>query len=127
MTEEAQGLAEHRLEIFIGNLLRLGVITAAALVVLGGFIYLFRRGLALPDYKTFKGEPAELRHVEGIIRYAFAFHGRGLIQLGFLVLIATPIARVIFCLVAFLRQKDRLYAAVSFTVLAVLCYSLFRR
>lgn len=125
MAAEKQGWSDHRIEIFIGNLLRIGVMAAASLVVLGGLIYLFRRGLSLPDYKSFKGEPEELRHVGSILKYAFSFHGRGLIQLGLLVLIATPIARVALSLFAFFRQRDKMYVMVTLIVLVVLCYSLF--
>jgi len=125
MAEQKQIWTDHQVEIFIGNLLRTGVIIAALLVIFGGIIYLLRQGLALPDFKTFKGEPEELRHVGAIIKHAFSLHGRGLIQLGLLVLIATPIARVVLSIFAFSRQRDRLYVIVTCIVLAVLCYSLF--
>jgi len=125
MVKEKQGWSDHRVEIFIGNLLRVGVIMAASLVILGGLIYLFHHGLGLPDYRSFKGEPAELSHVGRIIKYAFSFHGRGLIQLGILVLIATPIARVALSIFAFFRQRDKMYVIVTCIVLIVLCYSLF--
>ncbi len=115
---------DHRAEMFIGNLLRSGVIIAASLVVLGGVVQIFQRGLALPDYKTFRGEPVELRHVGGIIKYAFSFHGTGLIQLGLLALIATPIARVALSVLVFLRQRDKMYVIITCVVLAVLGYSL---
>lgn len=123
--KQVWGDGDTRVDTLIGNLLRTGVITAAALVLLGGIVYLFDRGLILPDYKIFQGEPPELRHVKGIIEYAFAFHGRGLIQLGLLVLIATPIARVLLSIFIFLRQRDKLYVILTFIVLVVLCYSLF--
>ena len=50
--------------------------------------------------------------------------GRGWIQLGLLVLIATPIARVAFCIVAFALEHDRLYVLFTVIVLIVLLYSL---
>jgi len=126
MNKQTQGLDEHQAEILIGNLLRTGVIAAAALVILGGIVYLFQRGMILPDYKIFQGEPVELRNVLGIIRYAFSFHGEGLIQLGLLVLIATPIARVVLSFFIFLRQRDKLYVIVTCIVFIILCYSLFK-
>ncbi|MFH0856077.1 MAG: DUF1634 domain-containing protein [Candidatus Omnitrophota bacterium] len=125
MLKQAQLRQGLKVEEFIGNFLRAGVIAAASLIILGGIIYLFRRGLALPDYRTFQAEPAELRHVRGIIKYAFSFHGRGLIQLGVLALIATPVARVALSIFIFLRQKDKPYVIITCIVLAVLCYSLF--
>jgi uncharacterized membrane protein len=108
----------------IGNLLRVGVTLAAAVVLFGGTVYLFRHGLAAPHYQVFVGEPADLRSVSGIVRDALAFRGRGLIQLGLLLLIATPVARVAFSVAAFAMQRDRLYAVVALIVLAVLMYSL---
>ena len=108
----------------IGNLLRVGVTLAAAVVLFGGTVYLFRHGLAAPHYHIFVGEPADLRSVSGIVRDALALRGRGLIQLGLLLLIATPVARVAFSVVVFVMQRDRLYVVVALIVLAVLMYSL---
>jgi uncharacterized membrane protein len=51
-------------------------------------------------------------------------HSRGLMQLGLLVLVATPVARVAFAVFAFARQRDHVYLTVSMIVLAVLVYSL---
>jgi uncharacterized membrane protein len=103
----------------------MGVIISASLVMLGGLVYVFSNGLTLSNYKVFQGEPEKLRHVAGIIKYAFSLDGKGLIQLGILVLIATPIARVAFSIFAFLRQRDTMYVIVTCIVFAVLCYSLF--
>jgi len=44
--------------------------------------------------------------------------------LGLLFLIATPIARVVFSIVGFMRQRDWHYAGVTAAVLALLAYSL---
>jgi len=106
-------------------LLRSGVLLAASLVFIGGIVYLSRHDLLATDYRVFQGEPQELRTVGGILREAATFHGRGLIQLGLLVLIATPVARVLFSVVAFLYERDWTYVAITMIVLALLCYSLF--
>ena len=111
-------------EEWIGNLLRLGVTLAAAVVFLGGTVYLVRHGLAAPQYHVFVGEPTDLRSLSGVVKDAFAFRGRGLIQLGLLLLIATPLARVAFSVAAFALQGDRLYVVVALIVLAVLVCSL---
>jgi len=110
----------------IGNLLRVGVTLAAAVVLFGGTVHLFRHGLAAPHYHIFVGEPADLRSVSGIVRDALALRGRGLIQLGLLLLIATPVARVAFSVAALAMQRERLYLVVALIVLAVLMYSLMR-
>src|ERR1700733_3896866 len=116
---------DRRMDQIMAVLLRSGVLLAASLVFIGGIVYLSRHDLPPINYRFFQGEPQELRTVGGILREAGKFHGRGLIQLGLLVLIATPVARVLFSVVAFLYEKDWTYVAVTIIVLALLCYSLF--
>ena len=116
--------SDERVEEIVGNLLRSGVIASAIVVLAGGIIYLIRYGANLPDYSIFHGEPAEFRSVEGILKAAFALRSRGLIQLGLLLLIATPVARVVFSVFAFVLERDRIYVVVTLIVLAVLIYSL---
>jgi uncharacterized membrane protein len=113
------------MDAIIGNLLRTGVTLAAALVLIGGLIYLFRHGAERPGYAVFRGEPADLRTLTGILHDVRSLRGRGIIQLGLLVLIATPVARVAFLAFAFARQRDMLYTAVALIVLALLAFSLF--
>lgn len=113
-----------RTERAIGALLRGGLLCSAAIVVAGGALFLARHGAAAPSYGSFRGEPAELRHVSGILAAALAGRGRALIQLGLLLLIATPIARVAFAAVAFALERDRLYTAIALVVLAILLVSL---
>jgi len=106
-------------------LLRSGVLLAASLVFIGGVVYLSRHDLPATNYRVFQGEPQELRTVGGILREAGEFHGRGLIQLGLLLLIATPVARVLFSVLAFIYERDWTYVAITMIVLSLLCYSLF--
>lgn len=115
---------DERVERMIGALLRWGVILAAAVVLAGGAMYLVRHGSAIPDYRVFRGEPSDLRNVSGIVTDAVSWHRRGLIQFGLLLLIAVPVARVAFSVVAFALQRDRTYVVVTLIVLAVLLYSL---
>jgi uncharacterized membrane protein len=117
----------HDMEAVIGHLLRTGVILAAAVVSLGGIVYLFRHGLSPIHYAVFERVTAELCGVRGIVKSAFSFHAEGLIQLGLLFLIATPLARVAFSIVAFARQRDIFYAAVTLFVFGILLYSLLGR
>jgi uncharacterized membrane protein len=118
------GWTDRRVDVIIGTLLRVGVIASAAVVLSGGGLYLVQHGSTVPDYRVFHGEPAYLRGVSGIVKEARSLDGRGLIQLGLLLLLATPIARVAFSVVAFVFQRDRTYVVVTLIVLAVLLYSL---
>jgi uncharacterized membrane protein len=65
-----------------------------------------------------------LRSVSGIVTDALSLQARGIIQLGLLLLVATPVARVAFSAFAFAQQRDRTYVMVTLSVLAVLVYSL---
>jgi uncharacterized membrane protein len=86
-----------------------------------------RHGSDRVDYRVFNGEPASLRSLSGIILGAASLRAEWIIAAGLLLLIATPIARVAVLLAVFLRERDRLYVAVSAVVLAVLLLSLFDR
>jgi uncharacterized membrane protein len=112
------------LDTKIGLLLQTGVFSSAAVVLLGGLLYVAQHGRERPDYQTFHGVPANLNTIHGIA--AGVLHGNALaiIQLGLLMLIATPVARVVFSVFAFLAERDYLYVAISALVLAVLLYSL---
>jgi uncharacterized membrane protein len=115
---------DHRMEVILGNLLRTGVVFAAAVVFIGACIYLARHAHELANYRVFTGEPWEFRTISGVIHSVIHIRGRGFIQLGLLLLIATPIARVAFSVVGFALERDRMYVVFTLIVLAILLYSL---
>jgi uncharacterized membrane protein len=117
------GRTEKQFDTMLGNVLRAGVLISAVVVVWGGIVYLSDPATATPDYHVFRSEPENLRSVSGIISDAKALDGRGLIQFGVLVLIATPIARVVFSVAGFAGQRDWLYVGVTVIVLVLLIYS----
>lgn len=115
---------DRRLEIIIGNLLRAGVLLAAATVLAGGTAYLVRHGGERVHYHAFAAGPQSMRTLAGVTSSAVHLHAEGIIQFGLLLLIATPVARVIMAIAGFALERDRLYAVVSAIVLAVLLFSL---
>jgi len=118
-------LDDDRVEGMIAQLLRAGVVIAALVVIGGAVPYLGQNPWAHVDYRTFHSEPDNLKSVHGIIRTALSGDPRGIMQLGLLLLIATPIARVMFSAGAFAIEGDRMYVGFTLLVLAVLLYSLF--
>ena len=120
----AEGWSDTDVEQVIGNLLRIGLLLSTAVVLVGGAIYLVRHGHELPDYRLFRGEPVALRSIGGIVEMAQDLLGRGFIQLGLLLLLATPVARVLFSVYAFIKQRDPFYVGVTLVVLAVLLTSI---
>jgi len=115
---------DQKMEDVIGNLLRAGVSLSALVVFVGGCIYLARHGHEPADYRVFHGEPSDLRSVIGVLRQVFSRRGRGVIQLGLLLLIATPVVRVAFSVWGFAEEQDRMYVAFTLIVLTILLYSL---
>ena len=118
---------DQEVDRIIGALLRYGVTLSAAVVAAGGVWYLIQYGGAQPGYHVFRGEPEYLRHVRGIVSGIPGFHCRRMIQLGLVLLIATPVARVAFSVVAFALERDRVYVAITLIVLLVLAFSLTGR
>jgi uncharacterized membrane protein len=115
---------DRQMDAVIGILLRVGVSVSSLVVLAGGVLYLMRHGATTPDYRVFQGEPSDLRSLPGIVQDALSLRARGVIQLGLLLLIATPILRVAFTVLAFALQRDRTYVVVTLIVLSVLLYSL---
>ncbi len=118
--------SDEYIEQIIGNLLRVGVVAAALVVSAGGALFLSRHAQdPAKDRRDFVAESEEFSRPAAIVRAVCQWRGRGLIQFGLLLLIATPVARVVFSAYAFARQGDRLYVAITLIVLGVLLYGLF--
>jgi uncharacterized membrane protein len=122
---------DQRLEVAIAMLLRIGVVLAAVLVAIGGVMALRHPEATVPNYRIFHapGEAATpastaMHSIGGVFRHLSDGSGASIIALGLLVLIATPIARVVFAVIGFARERDILYAVVSLIVLAILGFSL---
>lgn len=115
---------DQRLEIIVANLLRAGVLLAASVVLIGGIGYLANHGHEVPDYRVFHGAAEKYRSVGPMAQAAAHMDWRAVIQLGLMILIATPVARVGFSLMAFGAERDRTYVGITAIVLAILIYSL---
>jgi len=113
------------LEGIVANLLRAGVLLSAVVVLGGGICYLLQHGRDPIAYGTYHAGPAIYRTVSGAFLASLRGDCPAIIQLGLLILIATPIARVALSLVVFALQKDRTYVWITSGVLAVLLYALF--
>jgi uncharacterized membrane protein len=122
---KSQSWYDERIENIIAQLLRGGVLLAALVVIGGAIPYLGFHPRTRVSYRFFHDEPPQLKTVHGIVAVAFSGNVLAVMQLGLLLLIATPIARVVFSVFAFAFEGDRMYVAFTLIVLAVLLYSLF--
>lgn len=118
-------------ELWIGKLLRYGVILACIVTFIGGFIYLLQSGSAMPNYRpvptgeTFLGAAEYLREFSGILPRLLEGDGAAIIQLGVIILIATPVIRVAFSAIAFLIERDYLYVFITILVLLIIMSNMF--
>lgn len=109
----------------IGWVLRAGVFISMIVVFIGGVIYLYRHGQSVPNYHEFKGVPDFVHSPAGIIDGILTLRGRAIIQFGIILLIATPIVRVIFSAIGFMMEKDYLYTGITLIVLFIIAISAF--
>jgi uncharacterized membrane protein len=130
MTDAGAGAAvggrvdDKSVEIFLGKMLRWGVLLAALVVFVGGVWFVVESRDLAQNYKTFRGEPAELRSVPDIVHQVIELRPLGVIQFGLLLLIATPVARVLFSVLGFGLERDWMYVVITLSVLALLIYTL---
>jgi len=110
------------MERILANLLRTSVFLSAAVVAAGGACYLIQHGTEPVSYRHF--QPTLYRSVSSVALGVGHGHCLAVIQLGLLLLIATPVARVAASVVAFGVERDRTYVTVSLIVLLILLCSL---
>ncbi len=114
------------MEQIMGNLLRIGVILAAVVASAGGIMYLVLHGSEVqPSYAIFKGVSDRYTSLPAVLRGVKELNSYSIMQLGILILIATPIMRILFSIFSFFREKDYLYVVISAIVLLIIAFSLF--
>ncbi len=101
---------EMRLNSVISRVLVVGLLAAIALLVVGVILTIARPGVPIPHSTSIKDIPAQLAALEP----------GGFYQLGLLVLLATPFARVVALGVAYTQRRQWLFAGISFVVMAML-------
>ena len=115
--------ADRSLELAVSYVLLWGMVIASTIVLGGGLIYIIRHGAEPASFRVFVGEPRELCSPLGAVQAAISGRGRGWIQVGIMLLVATPIARVALSWVTFLRRQDWLYFTITSIVFGGLIYS----
>jgi uncharacterized membrane protein len=112
-----------RFRVLVSRVLIVGVTTSAILIGLGFALSLFVgwQG-SLLGAATATGSPTDFG---GLAEALLAVRPVGLVQAGLVVLIATPVVRVMASVAAFALEGDRLYTVITLAVLAVLLTSLF--
>jgi uncharacterized membrane protein len=93
--------------------------------------YVLLVGVALSAFLIFLGillahlQPLPVSHdIISILKSHFGFNGYTILAIGFVLLLATPIMRVIFSFFLFLLNRDWTYTLISLLVLLILIASL---
>ena len=122
--EQTKNITDKDIQSLVGNLLRAGVYISMGIVVLGGVIFLYEHGTEKIDYAEFSFNKVSLKTVEAIFANVLTFKGAAVVLFGLLMLIFTPIARVLMAVVSFFLEKDYLYVIIGLVVLAIIMASL---
>ena len=121
-----EGFGDRQMDAIMGRLLQVGVVLASSVVLVGGVLFLRLHHATAPNYTHFASDAASLLQPAAMFHAIAAGNPAAIIQLGILLLIATPIARVIFAAIAFAIERDRLYVVISLVILSVLLYGFFQ-
>lgn len=122
----ANAPSDHEIELSVAGMLRFGVTLAAVLVAIGGVLLLRHPYSPVQDLHHFDATGVTYESLRAVLQGVLQLRATAIIQLGLIVLIATPVARVVFCVIGFARQRDRLYVVISLIVLLVLLYSFLK-
>ncbi len=116
------------MNVIISNLLKYGVLVSTILVVIGLVMLFLNTPQAFPSsvqqlVASNYGKPT--LNLSQLFDGVAAANPVFLIQLGLIVLLATPVARVVASVMMFAAERDMLYVAITLIVLAVLLFGLF--
>lgn len=100
-----------KVELIIGKILRIGVVTSAIVILIGIALY-FLNGSGYAN-----GFPTRFGTIlSGIV----AGKSYAIIMLGIFLLILTPVLRVVVSIYAFYKEKDKMYVIITTIVLIIL-------
>lgn len=118
-------LGDKDVQVILGTLLRVGVLISTSIVLIGGIVFMSTHTNQLVSFENFKPEEAKFSSIADIFIGLRTFDGLAIIQFGVLLLIFTPIARVVFSIFSFLMEKDYMYVGIGLIVLCIIITSLY--
>jgi len=117
------------MNVVIGKVLRYGVILSGAIILLGTIGLAATNGLSdTSGMLTYNPNTVPHDNLDvslgGLAQGLITFSAFSWIELGVIVLIATPVSRVIISVFLFAAERDRLYVLVTAVVLTLLLFSM---
>lgn len=120
MKRDTEGSLQH----VVSFVLRAGVIVSTSVGLLSGIYNLAHHASDRVGFPHFQGTPEADRKIPSILTGSLYLHPRALMMLAILLLLLTPIVRVIVSLLGFIKERDRVYVTVTTVVLLTLLASL---
>ena len=111
-------------ETAVSRILRAGVLAALVASIGGTLLHFLDHPADQVSFAAFTGVDPALASPVGILRGAARADGLALMQLSVLILIATPVVRVLASLVTFAILRDRFFVLVTLLVLGMLALGL---
>lgn len=115
---------DEKLQALVGSILRIGVLTSICLALMGFTSLFISEGIGYrssTQYKEFDPKPFSWSSfIEGFTY----LHYSSFLLLGIIVLILTPIMRVVFAIIGFKLQGDKLYVKIGSIVLCIIAASI---
>lgn len=116
---------EHRIELSLSKLLTAGTTIAGLVMLTGiGWLVLASPSAARPRYEHFVPTAEQGKGLGAVVASVVRLEPHAIMLAGVLLLVLTPVARVVFTLAAFALRRDWLYVALTAVVLGVLAYGL---
>jgi uncharacterized membrane protein len=116
--------ADKDIQVILGTLLRTGVIASMTVVFIGAVIYLYTYHSVIVDYTKFEPSKTPYSSIFAILQGLSTLDSRAIIQFGTLLLIFTPVTRIVFSIFSFLIERDYLYVLIGLFVLCIILISL---
>jgi uncharacterized membrane protein len=116
--------ADKDIQIILGTLLRVGVIASMTVVFVGALIYLAVHHSDQVDYSKFDPSKSGYSSFYAIAQGLSKLDSRAIIQFGTILLIFTPVTRIVFSIFSFLIERDYLYVLIGLFVLCIILISL---
>lgn len=120
MKRDTEGSLQH----VVSFVLRAGVIVSASVGLISGIFNLAQRAGDRVAFPHFTGTAEADRQIPSILTNALHLRPRAMMMVAILLLLLTPIVRVIVSLLGFIKEKDRVYVVVTTVVLITLLASL---
>ncbi len=114
LEEEERAKEQRNLDQTIHQLLVIGLTISVAFMLLGLFL----------DLTLHRVIPTAIPNLGEVFTRVISFRPSGFLSLGLLVLIATPVVRVIGSFIAFIYERDWRYTGITFLVLLIVTLSI---